>query len=99
MSNELHEIHIALKDFDVSQLPENQRDLKGEVLKLAIRDHLQEEFLVAEGASEVLVAGEHIVIRWAAGSANVPVTDRAVDLLSQGNYAQGMKLLEAALLA
>nr|MBC8347844.1 tetratricopeptide repeat protein [Verrucomicrobiota bacterium] len=98
MTDEPHETQIAIRDFDLSQLPADQRALEGDVLRQAIREHFEEKFIRGAGASEIAITQDTIILRWASETPLQPLVDRAVDLLTRGEFDRGISLLEAALL-
>lgn len=97
MSNSPHEVHLALADFDRSQLPESQRDLQGDDFRNAVKDHLSSGFIGEDGAAEVVVTHDRIIIRWSTSTEAKTLTERGIDLLKEGNYEKGITTLRIAL--
>jgi Flp pilus assembly protein TadD len=97
MSEAPHEVQLALADFDRSQLPPEARDLQGDAFREAVRGHLAEEFIASQGAAEVVVTENRIIIRWADSAKKKSLTDVGIDFLKQGDYDRGIGLLRQAL--
>jgi tetratricopeptide (TPR) repeat protein len=97
MSDSPHEVHLALADFDRSQLPESQRELQGDDFRSAVQDHLSAEFIGEGGAAEVVVTQDRIIIRWAASSEAKTLTERGIGYLQEGDYDKGIATLRLAL--
>jgi tetratricopeptide (TPR) repeat protein len=96
MSDSPHEVHLALADFDRSQLPESQRELQGDDFRSAVQDHLSGEFIGEGGAAEVAVTQDRIIIRWAASSEAKTLTERGINYLQEGDYDKGIATLRLA---
>jgi tetratricopeptide (TPR) repeat protein len=97
MSDTPHEVQLALAEFDRSLLPESQRDLQGDEFRSAVQDHLSAEFLGEGGAAEVVVTQDRIIIRWSASAEAKSLTERGIDYLKEGDYANGIATLRLAL--
>lgn len=97
MSEAPHEVHLALAEFDRSQLPPGQRQLQGDAFREAVREHLAEEFLTQQGAAEVVVTENRIIIRWADSAKTKTLTSVGIDFLKQGDFARGIGMLRQAL--
>lgn len=97
MSEAPHEIHLALAEFDRSQLPAQQRQLQGDAFREAVREHLAEEFIASQGAAEVVVTEDRIIIRWADSAKTKSLTDIGIDFLKQGDCDRGIGMLRQAL--
>jgi tetratricopeptide (TPR) repeat protein len=99
MSATPHEIHLALAEFDRSQLPVDQRELTGEAFALAVRDHLHQTFAGTAGHAQIVITSDRIIIRWDESDSPATVTERGIDRLKASDYKAGIPLLERALLA
>ena len=97
MADSPHEIHIALAEFDRTQLPAAQQQLSGDAFRRAVQDHLAREFILEQGAAEVIVTADRIIIRWDASPELKSLTSRGIELLQAGDYDRGMATLEAAI--
>ena len=97
MSDTPHEVQLALSEFDRSQLPESQRALEGDDFRRAIQDHISAEFIGENGAAEVVVTQDRIIIRWIASSEAKTLSERGIDYLKEGNYEKGIATLRMAL--
>jgi tetratricopeptide (TPR) repeat protein len=97
MSKLPHEVQLSLAEFDRNQLPEAQRSLEGDAFRLAVQEHLTEEFLAGPGAAEVIVTGDRIIIRWTESGGVGSLTERGITALQEGDYAKGIALLRLAL--
>jgi len=97
MADHLHEVHLSLAEFDRSQLPESQRDLRGDEFRRAVQDHLIAEFIDGAGAAEVVITGDRIIIRWVDTAEAGPMTGRGIEFLKAGDYKKGITTLRMAL--
>lgn len=97
MSHPPHEIHLALAEFDRSKLAPDQRELQGEAFALAVRDHLQKEFAAPVGQAQIVITPDRIIIRWDESEVPMPLTERGIDRLKEGDYEAGIRVLEVAL--
>ena len=97
MSDNPHEVLLALEDFDRSQLPVTQRELQGDEFRSAVQDYLAAEFIDGMGAAEVVVTGNRIIIRWTDLALTKSVTDRGIDYLKAGDYGKGIATLRWAI--
>jgi tetratricopeptide (TPR) repeat protein len=97
MADHLNEVHLSLDEFDRSQLPESQRDLRGDEFRRAVQDHLIAEFIDGAGAAEVVITGDRIIIRWVDTAEAGPMTGRGIELLKAGDYKNGIATLRLAL--
>ena len=97
MSQSPHEIHLALAEFDRSKLAPDQRELQGEAFALAVREHLQKEFATPTGQAQIVITPDRIIIRWDESEAPLPLTERGIDRLIEGDYEAGIRVLEVAL--
>jgi len=92
-----HDIQFPLADFDRSQLPEDQREVQGDDLLQAIREHLIEQFVGQGGAAEVAVTHDRVIIRWKESDKAESLTEQATNYLKQGNSEKGVATLRLAL--
>ena len=91
------EVQLALAEFDRTQLPESQRALQGDAFRQAVQQHLAAQFIGGQGAAEVVVTADRIIIRWTASTVAKTLTERGVDTLKQGDYDKGIATLRIAL--
>ena len=87
------EVQLALAEFDRTQLPESQRALQGDAFRQAVQQHLAAQFIGGQGAAEVVVTADRIIIRWTASTEAKTLTERGVDTLKQGDYDKGIATL------
>ena len=97
MPNTPHEVQLALSEFDRSQLTESQRGLQGDDFRRAVQDHVSAELIGENGAAEVVVTQDRIIIRWTASSEAKTLSERGIDYLKEGNYEKGIATLRIAL--
>jgi tetratricopeptide (TPR) repeat protein len=91
------EVQLSLAEFDRSQLPDSQRALQGDAFRQAVQQHLAAQFIGGQGAAEVVVTTDRIIIRWTASTVAKTLTERGVDTLKQGDYDKGIATLRIAL--
>ena len=92
-----HDIQFALADFDRSQLPEDQRELRGDAYLQAIREHLAGQFVGQGGAAEVAVTRDRVIIRWKESDKAESLAEQGANHLKQGNTEKGIATLRLAL--
>lgn len=97
MSDNYHEVHLALDEFDRNQLPESKRDSQGDAFRSAVQDHLTTEFIDGMGAAEVVITGNRIIIRWIDSTDAKSMTERGIDFLRGGDYDRGIATLRRSL--
>ena len=86
------EVQLSLAEFDRRQLPESQRALQGDAFRQAVQQHLAAQFIGGQGAAEVVVTADRIIIRWTASTEAKTLMERGVDTLKQGDYDSREKL-------
>jgi tetratricopeptide (TPR) repeat protein len=97
MSQTPHEVQLPLSEFDRNQLPESKRHLQGDDFRLAVQEHLAEQFVGQQGAAEVVVTSDRIIIRWSNASQAQDLTELGIESLKQGDLEKGIGTLRVAL--
>lgn len=97
MSDTPHEVQLALAEFDRSQLPEAERALQGDDFRRAVQEHLSAEFIGKNGAAEVVVTQDRIIIRWTASPEARTLTESGITFLKEGESEKGIAQLRMAL--
>ena len=92
-----HDIQFPLADFDRNQLPEDQRELQGDVYLQAIREHLAGQFVGQGGVAEVAVTHDRVIIRWKESDKSESLAVQGANHLKQGNSEKGIATLRLAL--
>ena len=97
MSDTPHEVQLALAEFDRGQLPEAERALQGDDFRRAVQEHLSAEFIAKNGAAEIVVTEDRIIIRWTASPEAMTLTERGIGFLKEGESEKGIAMLRMAL--
>ena len=97
MSETPHDIQFALAEFDRSQLPESQRELQGDDFRQAVQEHIAAQFFGQEGAAEIAVTADRVIIRWIETTCADSIAEQGANYLKQGNYDKGIAMLRLAL--
>ena len=97
MSDTPHEVQLALAEFDRSQLPQAERALQGDDFRRAVQEHLSAEFIGKNGAAEVVVTQDRIIIRWTASPEARSLTESGITFLKEGESEKGIAMLRMAL--
>ena len=97
MSEAPQEVQLSLAEFDREQLPEAQRDLQGDELREAVREHLSAQFANERGAAEVIVTSDRIIIRWTDSTEGQSLTNMGIEHLKAGHAEKGIATLRQSL--
>ena len=97
MSDRLNEFQLSLADFDRKQLPASQRGLDGDAFSEAVREHFSQQFIGSQGAAEVVVTGDRIIVRWADSVEGESLVTLGIAALRDGDYQKGISTLRLAL--
>jgi Flp pilus assembly protein TadD len=97
MAETPHDIRFALSEFDLSQLPEEQRQFEGDALLKAVQDYLTAQFVGQGGAAQIVVTETEVIIRWKEDAAPTPLAEQGAAHLREGDTDKGIALLRVAL--